>query len=94
MGSDDAGREFRDRLQELGVGIDGVVDTGERSTTVKTRALVGHQQIVRIDREDSGDMGPKAVRLPQKQARTGLAGCASIVLEDYDKGVLVPEIIQ
>ncbi len=94
VGSDDAGRELRDRLQELGVGIDGVVETGDRRTTVKTRVLAGHQQIVRIDREDSEDMGPEAVRLLQKEARTGLAGCASVVLEDYDKGVLVPEIIQ
>ena len=94
VGNDDAGRELRERLGELGVGIDGLVETGERPTTVKTRVLAGHQQVVRIDREESHDVSPEAVRLLRREARRGLAGCASVVLEDYDKGVLVPEIIQ
>ena len=93
VGRDDAGRELRDRLEELGVGIDGVVETRERPTTVKTRVLAGHQQVVRIDREDSDDVGPEAVRLLREGALRGLAGSASVVLEDYDKGALVPEII-
>ena len=94
IGRDDAGREIRERLGVLGVGIEGLVETGERPTTVKTRVLAGHQQVVRIDREESHDVSPEVVRLLQKEARRGLAGCASVVLEDYDKGVLVPEIIQ
>ena len=94
VGTDDAGRELRERLSALGVGVEGLVDTGERPTTVKTRVLAGHQQVVRIDREDSDDVSPEAVRLLGEEARRGLARCASVVLEDYDKGVLVPEIIQ
>ena len=94
VGSDDAGCELRERLKGLGVGIEGLVETPERPTTVKTRVLAGHQQVVRIDREDSHDVSPEAVRLLRNEARKGLAGCASVVLEDYDKGVLVPEIIQ
>ena len=94
VGADDAGRELRERLSALGVGIEGLVEIGERPTTVKTRVLAGHQQVVRIDREDSDDMSPEAVRLLRDEARKGLADCGSVVLEDYDKGVLVPEIIQ
>ena len=94
VGRDDAGREIRERLGVLGVGIEGLVETAERPTTVKTRVLAGHQQVVRIDREESHDVSPEVVRLLQKEARRGLAGCASVVLEDYDKGVLVPEVIQ
>ena len=94
VGADDAGRELRERLNALGVGIEGLVESRERPTTVKTRVLAGHQQVVRIDREDSDDVSPEAVRLLQKEARRGLAGCGSVVLEDYDKGVLVPDVIQ
>ena len=94
VGDDDAGRELRMRLEELGVGIDGVVESGERRTTVKTRVLAGHQQIVRIDRERSEDVGSDIVRRLRDKTRAGLASCASVVLEDYDKGVLVPEVIQ
>ena len=94
VGSDDAGHELRERLGGLGVGIEGLVEAAERPTTVKTRVLAGHQQVVRIDREDSDDVSPDTARLLRKEIRKGLAVCASIVLEDYDKGVLVPEIIQ
>jgi rfaE bifunctional protein kinase chain/domain len=94
VGADDAGRELRERLSSLGVGVEGLVEIRERPTTVKTRVLAGHQQVVRIDREDSDDVSPEAVRLLGKEARRGLARCASVVLEDYDKGVMVPEIIQ
>ena len=94
VGTDDTGRELRERLSALGVGIKGLVETRERPTTVKTRVLAGHQQVVRIDREDSDDVSPEAARLLRKEVRRGLADCASVVLEDYDKGVLVPEIIQ
>ncbi len=94
VGADDAGRELRERLSGLGVGIAGVVETKDRATTVKTRVLAGHQQVVRIDRERSEDVSPETVLLLRREVRRGLAGCASVVLEDYDKGVLVPEIIQ
>ncbi len=94
VGADDAGRELRERLGALGVGTCGVVETAERPTTVKTRVLAGHQQVVRIDREASDDVSPATVRVLQKGIRNGLSGCASVVLEDYDKGVLVPEVIQ
>ena len=89
VGDDDAGWELRERLDALGVGIAGVVETGEQPTTVKTRILAGHQQVVRIDREDSDDVSPEAVRLLREEGRRGLAGCASVMLQDYDKGVLV-----
>jgi D-beta-D-heptose 7-phosphate kinase/D-beta-D-heptose 1-phosphate adenosyltransferase len=94
VGSDDAGCELRERLRGLGVGIEGLVETAERPTTVKTRVMAGHQQVVRIDREDSHDVSPEAVRLLRMGVRRGLASCASVVLEDYDKGVLVPAIIR
>jgi len=86
--------EIRERLDALGVGTSGLVETRERPTTVKTRVLAGNQQVVRIDREESGDVSPEAVRLLCKETRGGLASCAAVVLEDYDKGVLVPEVIQ
>ena len=41
LGTDDAGRELRERLSSLGVGVEGLVETGERPTIVKTRVLAG-----------------------------------------------------
>lgn len=94
VGDDDAGRELQMRLGALGVGTAGVVETRDRPTTVKTRVLAGHQQVVRFDRETSEDVGPETLRPLRAEASRGLARCDAVVLADYDKGVLVPEIIQ
>jgi D-beta-D-heptose 7-phosphate kinase/D-beta-D-heptose 1-phosphate adenosyltransferase len=94
VGDDDAGRELQDLLEELGVDTAGLVQSRGRRTTVKTRILVGHQQIVRMDRERSEDVDSNIAQRLRDKTHAGLLGCAAIVLEDYDKGVLVPVVIQ
>ena len=40
-------------LKEAGLSTEGIVRAAERSTTVKTRVISGHQHIVRVDEETS-----------------------------------------
>jgi rfaE bifunctional protein kinase chain/domain len=94
VGDDDAGRELQERLEELGVGTAGLVQSRGRRTTVKTRILAEHQQIVRVDRERSEDVDSNIAQRLRDKTRAGLVGCTAVVLEDYNKGVLVPEVIQ
>ena len=47
VGDDEAGRELRGELAELGVDLDGLVAAPQRPTTVKTRVMARHQQVVR-----------------------------------------------
>lgn len=94
IGKDEAGERLRLELEALGVGTDGLVLTDERPTTVKTRILARRQQVVRFDREVDAD------------ATAGLAGALArtvaalgeesdvVVLEDYNKGVLVTSVIR
>jgi len=93
-GKDRAGEILREELEALGVGTDGLVVTDERPTTVKTRILARRQQVVRFDHEVEAD------------ASTGLAEALAgtvaslgresevLVMEDYNKGVLVPMVIR
>ena len=93
VGDDEDGRIVLEALSQVGVGIDGALTLTGRPTTVKTRVLARRQQVVRVDREQDGDMDDgvaerlvRAIEGPGRDADV-------IVLEDYNKGVLVERVI-
>src|ERR1700676_381429 len=51
VGEDEEGRALRAHLDAYGIGTKGVVADKSRMTTVKTRVVARHHQIVRVDRE-------------------------------------------
>lgn len=94
VGADPEGQLLRDGLEAVGVGVAGVLTLQDRPTTVKTRIMARHQHVTRIDREDPSDIsGGDAEALGERMAElTSSAG--AIVLEDYNKGVMVPLLIR
>lgn len=93
IGDDSSGRMLSQIACESGLSDDGLVVAPGRPTTVKTRVIGNNQQIVRLDREtrDSVDAAVVDKLLAILDARTALR---AIVLEDYDKGVLSPALIE
>jgi rfaE bifunctional protein kinase chain/domain len=93
VGDDADGAAIR---QELVVSrLDGrhVVTVAGRPTTSKTRIIARAQQIVRIDDEvDALLDGPDLDRLI-RAAREALADADALLLEDYNKGALAPQLI-
>ena len=51
VGPDAGGRRLRQELQGRGLSTDGIFVDRHRPTTLKTRVVAQHQQVVRIDRE-------------------------------------------
>jgi len=94
VGRDVAGEQLRDELAALGVRTDGLVLTDERPTTVKTRILARRQQVVRVDREVETDASPALAEALAETVRALATECDVLVMEDYNKGVLVPPVIQ
>lgn len=92
-GHDEGGHRLVDHLADLGATTDGVVRTRSRPTTVKTRVLARHQQVVRFDREEDGDIPEEGVRLVVAEIERLAAECDVLVMEDYNKGLLVPEVV-
>lgn len=93
VGDDESGRTLRNALEGLGITVTGIVTASDRPTTTKTRVTSRTQQIVRFDREDESDVSPEtAGRLAERIAELA-AECDVIVLEDYNKGVLVESVI-
>ena len=51
VGRDEEGIKVREKLTDYGMTDEGIVESMERSTTVKRRVISGHQHVVRIDEE-------------------------------------------
>jgi D-beta-D-heptose 7-phosphate kinase/D-beta-D-heptose 1-phosphate adenosyltransferase len=93
VGEDPGGRQLRAMLEELGVDPASLV-TGERPTTMKTRIVARSQQVVRVDEEDDSDHDGEDVERLLQAVQSSVANADALVLEDYNKGVLVPRVIE
>jgi len=93
VGRDEGADLLRDALLARGVGTGGLVATAERPTTVKTRVLARRQQVVRVDREVDDDVDAPLARVLVSAVRDLAAAARVLILEDYNKGVLVPVVI-
>ncbi|HWY09442.1 MAG TPA: hypothetical protein VNY24_21460, partial [Candidatus Acidoferrales bacterium] len=86
--ADEAGAALHGCLRKLGIGDRGIVADADRVTTLKTRIIARHQQIVRIDHERRD---PVASQTEEKLFRLLVASLDKfdgLVLSDYDKGLL------
>ncbi len=92
-GRDLAGAQLREMLHAIGADPAGIVDVG-RPTTTKTRVLARAQQVVRFDEEEDLDLDGTAVERLADEAAQAIEGADALVLEDYNKGVLVPSVIE
>jgi rfaE bifunctional protein kinase chain/domain len=91
IGGDEHGVRLSAILREKGV--DAVAAAGTGMTIVKTRVLVQHQQLCRLDRESP----PSAYAVDARTAGSALAraikACDAVVLSDYAKGLLTDELV-
>lgn len=96
VGQDTEGEIFQALMEQDDLSRLGIVATGERRTTTKTRILGGKQQILRIDKEDRDYLpGPLRKQFQQEVRRLmHELSVDAIIFEDYDKGLLSPEFIQ
>ena len=69
-----------------------VTDPGRR-TTVKTRFIAQNQQLLRVDREVRKAPTARAIATLAEAAYAAARSADTVILEDYGKGVLSPEVI-
>jgi D-beta-D-heptose 7-phosphate kinase/D-beta-D-heptose 1-phosphate adenosyltransferase len=88
-GEDASGSRIRELLGTAGVRVHGVAVVPGRTTTTKTRVLSRHQQLVRIDDEDTESPAHGERRGWDDRILAMLDdGYEAVVLSDYAKGVL------
>jgi len=93
IGDDSGGRQLRGMLETIGAETSSLV-TAARATTTKTRIVARAQQVVRVDEEDDSDHTGDEVGHLLDSVRGAVARADALVLEDYNKGVLVPRVIE
>jgi rfaE bifunctional protein kinase chain/domain len=92
IGRDSGGNTLRGMLDAIGVGADSLIEI-ERPTTTKTRIVARGQQVVRVDEEEDEDLGAAEVKKLVASLERAIDRADALVLEDYNKGVLVPDLI-
>ncbi|HEY1865730.1 MAG TPA: PfkB family carbohydrate kinase, partial [Candidatus Acidoferrales bacterium] len=95
VGDDEAGSALREYFRRKGVDVSGVLRVRGWTTPTKTRFLAGwthtaRQQVLRVDREPSGELPPAAVKSLVRLARTRLDRASATVISDYGYGSATP----
>lgn len=91
-GEDDGRTRLLAELARCGVDAEAVLAVGDRGTTVKTRVVGNHQQMIRIDEEHAGPLATADRERLLAAVTHRLTGAAVLVLSDYAKGVLGPAL--
>ena len=93
VGKDLPGRMLRDMLEGIDAEPRALIE-GDRPTTTKTRVLGRAQQVVRFDEEDDSDASGPEVDALMAAITRAVDDAQAVVLEDYNKGVLIPRVIE
>jgi rfaE bifunctional protein kinase chain/domain len=93
-GADEAGSALRVATRQMGLPVRGIVIDPGRPTTVKTRIIARHQQIVRVDREVRLPLSPKVEEALVRRILSSLNTVKALVLSDYDKGVVTDSLAE
>jgi len=93
IGDDQNGDTFLQVVKSLGISGRGLVEVPGRVTTVKSRIIAHHQQVVRVDREVKTPLPQPYQHLLLGQIEEELPSSRAIVVSDYAKGVFSPSFL-
>lgn len=87
VGRDEAAATLTNLLQERDISAAGIIPLPQRPTTLKTRIIAHHQQVVRADSENDAPLATEEID-QLLDALQALGPYDGILLSDYGKGVL------
>lgn len=93
IGNDYNGERLIEMLKESGYSTDGVITDALRPTSIKTRVIAQHQQVVRFDRESTEELGKKTYRGITAFLESRLHEFDAVIISDYGKGLISRGII-
>lgn len=88
LSDDEPGAALRSCLRAARIADRGILADSRRVTTVKTRVIARHQQIVRIDHERRDPLHDDTEERLFRLLLSSLKSLDALVLSDYDKGLL------
>jgi D-beta-D-heptose 7-phosphate kinase/D-beta-D-heptose 1-phosphate adenosyltransferase len=94
IGTDEAGKDLRDCLRAANIAEKGVLADARRVTTVKTRIIARHQQVVRVDHERRESLRAETEERLLRALFAALRRLDALVLSDYDKGLVTDDFAE
>lgn len=94
VGNDNSGKQLLDIVGDGGLEVSGIIADESRPTTVKTRVIGNNQQIARIDREVKTAIDSDVANRLHAVLQEHKNVLAGIILQDYNKGVITPRVIE
>ncbi len=94
IGRDRVGRNFLKIVKRKNINTSGIIVDPHRPTTLKTRVIAHSQQVVRFDREKREELSEKDKLKIIDFCREKIPVIDGIIIEDYGKGVIFPELIR
>jgi rfaE bifunctional protein kinase chain/domain len=96
IGKDDIGLIYRSLLKKRNMSDEGIIESDNRITTVKTRVIGNHQHLLRVDQEITSfiSIEQENALLKKIEHIISTQKIDAIIFQDYDKGVLTPNIIK
>jgi rfaE bifunctional protein kinase chain/domain len=94
LGADRAAGELKNLLAQHNISTNYLLEDAQRPTSLKTRFLARHQQLLRYDRESTADINAElTAKLLEKLELAIADGVQTLIFQDYNKGVLHKELI-
>jgi D-beta-D-heptose 7-phosphate kinase/D-beta-D-heptose 1-phosphate adenosyltransferase len=93
LGRDHEAGELRRQFRKQRLSTAGFVVDTKKPTTVKTRVMAHHQQVVRIDREDDKGISPSVRRKVAARVSANLRRARAVIISDYGKGVIASGLV-
>ncbi|RFC54556.1 bifunctional heptose 7-phosphate kinase/heptose 1-phosphate adenyltransferase [Brumimicrobium aurantiacum] len=95
IGKDKEAETMLRLMEDQSISTSGIIRSDERQTTVKTRVIGNHQQLLRIDQEQTDDISTAEEDALLKDLEDLLkSGCDALIFQDYNKGVLTSRLIE
>ena len=93
IGRDQNGKEMLRLLDEQRIGRRGVLEVGQRHTSVKTRIIAHQQQVVRLDREARDGVTERVMEKLASAIEEAIPAVDAVIMADYGKGVITQTLL-
>lgn len=94
IGKDKNAEVFLSQIKKQGLSAKGIFVEPKRHTTVKTRIIAGHQQVVRVDWEHTEPLSQELNRKMLNFVEKNIRDFDAIIIEDYGKGVVNRQLLE
>jgi len=94
IGKDEHAKILLSGLKKRKINAKGILVEPNRQTSLKTRVIAGHQQVVRVDWEHTHSLSRELNQRIIKFAENNINDFDAVIIEDYGKGVINEALLE